>query len=98
MFIRRVVGLSMEPALAEGDLVVCSKKRHYNVNDIVVATVNGQQVIKRIYGKTENKVYLLGDNSSASTDSRQYGAVDKKLLQGRCNYLYRKPLTLRRLK
>ena len=97
MFLRRVDGRSMEPTLSEGDVIICNKKRQYHVSDIVVAVVDGRQVIKRIYGKTEHKVYLLGDNLIESTDSRQYGPIANELILGKCSYVYRKPLTVKKL-
>lgn len=98
MFIRRVVGGSMLPSLAEGEFVVCVKKRTYNVGDIVIFRIDDKELIKRIHGKTEDKIYVLGDNLAASTDSRQFGPIVVKNIKGRCVTKYRvRPFTVVRL-
>lgn len=81
MYIRRVHGPSMEPFLKDGNLIVLrshSAKRKVNVGDIVMAHVNGREVIKRISTVEQGKIYLLGDNKTQSTDSRQFGSVGRE--------------------
>ncbi len=98
MFIRRVLGASMAPSLVDGDVVVCVKKRHYNVGDIIVARVENREVIKRIHGKTQDKVYLLGDNLPMSSDSREYGAVAVRSVMAKCSHkVTLRPFTVVRL-
>lgn len=79
----------MMPALREGDFVVCAKKRTYKVGDVVIFRIDNKELIKRIYGKSEDKMYVLGDNQDASTDSRKFGAVSLNAIKGRCLYKYR---------
>jgi acetyl esterase/lipase len=78
MKIRRVVGDSMKPALFEGDIVVVKKTRSIQKGDIVVARKGSREVITRVEKITKKRVYLVGDNKKASTDSRTYGWVSKR--------------------
>ena len=78
LYIRRVVGDSMKPVLCDGDIIVCKKQKQYRVNDIVLCRLSDRVLIKRISSITEKRVYVLGDNESSSTDSRQFGDVSKE--------------------
>lgn len=67
----------MLPALRPGQVVVGVWLPFFRpkVGSIVIAEVQGREVIKRIASVTPDGVYLLGDNSGASMDSREYGVV-----------------------
>lgn len=78
---RRIVGESMEPTLVEGDVVVALKKTPKQ-GDIVIARVNGREVIKRITRYSPTHLHLQGDNTDFSTDSRNYGDVPHSSLLG----------------
>ncbi len=81
IYLRRVVGTSMLPTLREGQIIIVSNTRHYKKQDVVVAILNRKEVIKRITDIANGKVFLEGDNSSRSTDSRTYGwIVDSRIL------------------
>lgn len=79
---RRVVGQSMAPALAEGQFVV-ALSGHYKEGQIVIALVKDKEVIKRIKTIVGDDYYLLGDNLTASTDSRSYGPIGAVSILGR---------------
>jgi hypothetical protein len=81
MFIRRVTGNSMSPALKPGDIIVGWKRRPH-IGNVVVAEMNGREVVKRIESFQNDKVYLVGDNRQESTDSRHYGPVDQRAKLG----------------
>ncbi len=83
MKIRRIVGKSMEPTYHEKQLVVFWPTKKYKSGDIVMATVEGREVIKRISATSTESVYLLGDNAEHSTDSRNYGSVPLKQVYGK---------------
>jgi SOS-response transcriptional repressor LexA len=83
MKIRRIVGKSMEPAYTEGQVVVFRRSKKISSGDVVLAIVDGREVIKRIADVTKDTVYLLGDNATHSTDSRHYGFVAKNQLYGK---------------
>jgi len=71
--LRQVKGDSMVPTLKAGQLVVGRQKRELSVGDVVIASHNGIEKIKRIEKQQGDRIYLLGDNRSASTDSRNFG-------------------------
>ena len=81
----------MLPLLASGDEVLVDMRAYKHklpqVNDLVVA-IHPQRsqllIIKRLARITENgEFFLLGDNLSASSDSRHYGAFKLNQIQGR---------------
>ena len=83
MKLRRVVGESMLPGLVPGDLLLVSKRRKPHVGDIVVARINGREIVKRVVDVNETQEYTLeGDNKKASTDSRSFGSVRSKDIIG----------------
>ena len=64
----------MAPRLRPGMLVVatgCYSK--VQVGDIVIISHDGLEKIKRISDIKDDKIYILGDNLDASTDSRHFG-------------------------
>jgi len=73
LIIRRVEGLSMLPTFSHGKLVVGWRFKRPRVGDVVIAKHHRLELIKRISELHDGKVFLLGDNAQASTDSRQFG-------------------------
>ena len=93
----RVVGTSMERTIKEGDLVTYKKLNPKNIDleigDIVVAShprVTNKLIIKRIYRIYQNKYDLRGDNSYASTDSRELGLIELDLIIGKVDKIFSK--------
>jgi hypothetical protein len=82
MKIRRVVGDSMAPTLFAGDIVVSKNPNAVKPGDIVIANVDGREVIKRAKKVSGKAVYLVGDNPLASTDSRVFGDVPRSAIVG----------------
>jgi len=68
----------MAPALKAGQLVVGRQTRDLKPGDVVIVSHNGQEKIKRIEKQQGDLIYLLGDNASASTDSRDFGWLSAK--------------------
>ncbi len=84
-----VDGPSMEPVLRSGDWVLLvPRRRPPAVGSVVVVDHPlrpGMELVKRVeemVGPAED-LWLLGDNRSATTDSRQFGPVPIELLHGR---------------
>lgn len=71
--LRRVEGLSMMPAFPHGKVVFAMRRRSPKVGDVVIVQHRHIELIKRVSELTSERVYLLGDNPDASTDSRHYG-------------------------
>ena len=93
----RVVGTSMERTLKEGDLVTYKKLNQKNIDlkigDIVVAShpkTKSKLIIKRIHRIYHNKYDLRGDNSLASTDSRELGLIELDLIIGKVDKIFSK--------
>ena len=93
----RVVGSSMERTLKEGDLVTYKKLNSNNIDlaigDIVVAChpkTKNKLIIKRIHRIYQNKFDLRGDNSLASTDSRELGLIELDLIIGKVDKIFSK--------
>lgn len=94
--IKVVSSTSMEPTLKDGDLIFVSKVAYdifgidYNSpqrNDVIVFDMNSQMLVKRIYQtKNENDnllIYVLGDNSDNSIDSRDFGFFNEDRIIGK---------------
>lgn len=74
-----IEGDSMSPTLNHSDLVLINFGVELKEGDIVLANhpfEKGAKLIKRIWKITpENKYFLIGDNLSKSTDSRNFGEL-----------------------
>jgi nickel-type superoxide dismutase maturation protease len=72
----RVRGPSMAPTLRDGDVILARNRRAPRTGDVVVVTWvtrPGQLSIKRATRQDEPGWHVEGDNSTASTDSRDLG-------------------------
>ena len=91
----RVAGRSMCPTLAPGDLVFLAPHRVPQVGDLVVArhpSRTDQWWVKRVAERREgDRLWLVGDNPSESTDSRTQGAVPPALVRGTVTSVLRAP-------
>ncbi len=63
----------MEPALHHNDLVVGWRWFHPRVGQVVIVRTLERPLIKRIVRIEGEKIWVEGDNKTASTDSRQLG-------------------------
>lgn len=70
----------MAPALCAGQLVIGRQTRDLLPGDVVIVSHNGLEKIKRIEKHQGDLIYLLGDNASASTDSRDFGWLPAKTI------------------
>ena len=53
------------------------------IGDIVVIRKNGKDIIKRIQKILDREYFVEGDNKKQSTDSRNFGPIDKSQLIGK---------------
>jgi len=73
----------MSPTYKPGQIVAIVWRGSVNIGDVVIAVVEGREVLKRVSDVREREVYLLGDNATKSRDSRRYGWVPKKDVVGK---------------
>jgi nickel-type superoxide dismutase maturation protease len=84
LIIRRVIGDSMLPGIAPGMIVIgWGRLKGLRRGDVVILSHNAMEKIKRIDQIDGDELYVLGDNLAASTDSRQFGWIDRKQVLAR---------------
>lgn len=83
LFLRKIVGTSMSPTYEHGQVVVCWRSQRAQKNDIVIVMHDGFEKIKRVRHTRMHHVYLAGDNTSDSTDSRHFGWLSHDVVVGR---------------
>ena len=76
LYIRRIVGESMLPAIKEHTIVIAlSRFSKLSENDLVLFKHEGLDKIKRINKIEDNKLFVVGDNIESSRDSRVFGWI-----------------------
>jgi phage repressor protein C with HTH and peptisase S24 domain len=74
LLLRQIVGSSMLPKLRDGRVLVASGWfGRLRPHDLVIISHEGREKIKRIRHIDNQKLYVVGDNEAASTDSRDFG-------------------------
>lgn len=74
----------MLPALQAGTIVVALKRPARIVpGAVVIVRHEGIEKIKRVHAVDSTRVYLIGDNLAASTDSRTFGWLHRDAVLGR---------------
>ena len=91
--VRRVAvhGDSMRPVLEPGDRLVVVGVLKPRPGDVVAVADprDGRRVlVKRVAAVDPGGITVLGDDPTASTDSRTFGAVPRALVLGRAVYRY----------
>ncbi|MDX1340773.1 MAG: signal peptidase I [Reinekea sp.] len=90
----RIPSESMHPTLKIGDVVLVDTWVYKNgspkTGDIVVfkRTANGMVLIKRVTQIRPNELYVEGDNSDRSVDSRRFGWVPTDYLVGKQQFVW----------
>jgi nickel-type superoxide dismutase maturation protease len=92
----QVAGDSMRPALEPGDRLVIvavpglggGRLRPGDVVALTDPREPARIVVKRVAGVNADGVTVLGDRPDASTDSRTFGPVPRRLVHGRAVYRY----------
>jgi len=83
----RIVGPSMEPTLSNGDLVFVAGIGRCRPGQVLVVehpTRPELLLVKRCVRLVDgDQVWVEGDNPKASDDSRDFGAIPRRLVRGR---------------
>ena len=78
----KVSGNSMLPTFKPGKLLIVSPIPYLfmrpQLGHIIVVSVNGKKMIKRISKIQSGGYEVFGDNLSESTDSRSFGLIKRK--------------------
>jgi nickel-type superoxide dismutase maturation protease len=79
----------MQPTLLAGDRVLVWRSGRIRPGDLVVARLPERGVgVKRAVARTDSGWLVHGDNTTASTDSRQFGPVADGAVLGRVVWRY----------
>lgn len=73
----------MLPSFPPGRLVIGGGFGSLRVGDVVILRYGGLEKLKRIACIKGSKLYVVGDNLADSTDSRQFGWVDRSAVIAR---------------
>jgi len=74
----------MSPTLRPGQLVIfVSSSGSPRANDIVLLRHNGLEKVKRVCELRPGEIFVVGDNSAASADSRAFGWLPDTVLQAK---------------
>ncbi len=83
----RVEGDSMAPSLHSGDCVLIDPKASVEPGDIVLAQhpyKSSVRILKRLSSvEPDGRIFLSGDNSDESTDSRSFGSISRSDVLGK---------------
>lgn len=71
----------MWPQLHDGQTLVLDTALP-QVGDVAVARYGDKEIIKRVIDIEDDRFWLEGDNPGASTDSRNFGWIDKRAILG----------------
>jgi nickel-type superoxide dismutase maturation protease len=89
-----VEGRSMEPTLLSGDRLLVVRGSAPRVGDIVAVRdprPGRRLLVKRVVSVRGDEVVVEGDNQRSSTDSWDFGPVDRRAILGRAVYRYGPP-------
>ncbi len=63
-----------------GQLVIGVSSLSPKLGRMVIVEHKGLEIVKRLSKISPNKLYIVGDNRTSSTDSRDYGWINKSQL------------------
>lgn len=94
----RVRGDSMLPTLRDGDRLAVRRARtgEPRLGQLVVISESGKQMVKRVSKLLAAGIEVVGDNPSASRDSRHFGPVLTEDIEGVVAFRYWPPRPIRR--
>src|ERR1700733_3755010 len=75
--LRRVVGDSMLPTLKPGQIIVGLYRPWPKTGDLLIVQYKDKMLVKRLAKMSSDKLYIVGDNTASSSDSRTFGWLPK---------------------
>lgn len=82
----KVIGRSMHPTLENGQTCLAVKGRFLARPGAIAVFAHPARPefieVKRLVRKTNGKWWVIGDNASASTDSRNFGPIESSSIKG----------------
>lgn len=87
IIVRRVMGVSMEPTLHQGKIVVGLRVfRSLKPGHIVVFKHENKELIKRVSKMSTDGIFVVGDHPEHSIDSRHFGPINRAQVIARLVY------------
>lgn len=84
----QVSGDSMEPTLADGDLIIVDTARtNVDASGIYVVELQGDLLVKRVQRRMDGSLVLISDNAAYEPETVQAGAADTLKVLGRMTRL-----------
>lgn len=65
----------MSPTLKNGQLIIASGLKKPALNSIVLIDHDGLEKVKRLKKMRQNRIFVSGDNSKYSMDSKDFGWI-----------------------
>jgi phage repressor protein C with HTH and peptisase S24 domain len=70
----------MHPTLERDTIIIALGLIKYREQDVIVINHQGIEKIKRVEKITKDKLFVTGDNTAGSTDSRNFGWLNKEMV------------------
>jgi signal peptidase I len=90
-YIKRVVGLPGDTIELRGNTLYVNEQKVDESYTVYGGNGNGPAPLPRYYGPyfiSENEYFVMGDNRDNSSDSRDFGSVERNKIEGKAIFVY----------
>lgn len=84
----KISGTSMEPHFHANERVLICTWSIIRPGDIVVCRAEAKTLLKKVDHKEGNRFFVIGENRTASTDSHDFGCIDRSAILGKVLFKY----------